>query len=64
MGKIEKTFQSGAVLTAEDMNSIVRAVNDNDENKLGKTEAGQTYATKTELGEINAVLDTINGEVI
>lgn len=46
MGKIEKTFQSGAVLTAADMNNIVKAVNDNDENKLGKTEAAEQFQPK------------------
>lgn len=31
---------------------------------LTKTEAAETYATKAELGDINTILDTINGEVI
>lgn len=31
---------------------------------LTKTEANTTYATKAELGEINTVLDSINGEII
>ena len=31
---------------------------------LTKTEASTTYATKAELGDINAILDNINGEVI
>lgn len=31
---------------------------------LTKTEASTFYATKAELGDINTILDTINGEVI
>lgn len=31
---------------------------------LTKTEASTTYATKAELGDINTILDSINGEVI
>lgn len=31
---------------------------------LTKTEAAETYATKAELGDINTILDTINGEII
>lgn len=33
-------------------------------NYLTKDEAKSTYATKSELGNINTILDTINGEVI
>lgn len=33
-------------------------------NYLTKDEAAKTYATKAELGDINTILDTINGEVV
>lgn len=31
---------------------------------ITKFDASKTYATKTELGDINTILDSINGEVI
>lgn len=31
---------------------------------ITESDASKTYATKTELGDINTILDSINGEVI
>lgn len=54
---------SGKVNTDAISNFITKQVNDL-VNYYNKTESDSKFATKTELGNINTILDNINGEVI
>lgn len=52
--------------TKADKSSIPTKVSQltNDSNFITSNSANSTFATKSELGNINTILDTINGEVI
>lgn len=67
INKLNKTFVSEQVLTANEMNQLsnkidelVEGVNTNSNNIPDVS----GFATKEELGDIDTILDNINGEVI
>lgn len=67
INKLQKTFSPEDTLYSKDMNLITGKVDelvDGVNNSYTKTESDQKYATLDQIGDINSLLDQINGEVV
>lgn len=65
--KLQKTFSPDDTLYAKDMNLVTGKIDelvDGVNNSYTKIESDQKYATLDQIGDINSLLDQINGEVV